>query len=373
MKAIYHFIIVSALMFSFSYSSPALGLSGNSISPIIYIPGAIITNHYTVSGTDRPISINVDTTTFSSIKINQTSAYEFDLIIQFPKDKYIAPGDYNFGLTVTEKEEEHKGVSGKVLISKSFTVNVYSYSKEVEVSLNAPSINQHEQMTFGLYVKSLGYPEIEDVHGQIVVYDSSLHELAKINTESKSLPGLETISFNPTLDTSSWLPNSYSAKAYLEYDGKSKTANTSFLIGQEDISVINYTSELNQGFSEFSLVVRNEWGQALKNVYALLSLEGTEVTQTPSITLESWGEGTVKNIIRLENPPGTYEGILTLHFNDKKKMIPLTIKILPATETAEQKKIALVTNMLWKISLVLILMATVGVIFWWKYRKNKTN
>jgi len=373
MKKIYFLIIVALLIVSLSNSSEALSLSGKSISPIAYVPGASLTNHYVISGTDAPVTITADNTTFSSIKVIQTSPYEFDLLIDFPKEKYIAPGSYNFGVTVTEAGEAPTGVSSRVSVSKSFTVNVYSYTKKIEALLDAPSINQHEQMTFNLYVKSLGYPDIENVHGQIIVYNSSRQELVRVDTESKALPGLGSISFNSLLDTRSWPANNYFAEATVNYDGNIETANTSFLIGQEDISVRNYTRELRRGFSEFTATVRNEWGQPLQNVYATLTINDLEITQTPTIVLDPWSEGNLKNLVRIDFPPDTYDGTLMLYYNDKKKAFPINVRILPSTEEMSQGADARrMAGLLWKVSIVVLAIALLA-LFLWVFKKRKVG
>lgn len=208
----------------------------------------------------------------------------------------------------------------------------------------------------------MGYPNIDQVYGEIKIYDSSLQQIASIQTERRSLAGLQTITFSPSFNTQKWPPSVYSATATVWYDQKLKTTNASFMIGQQDITLLNYTRELNPGFSEFEILLQNNWGRELSNVYATLSLNNTELLQTPSINLQPWSQGKLKGIVKIDLAPAEYQGKIVLHFDDKAKEIPITISVLLPEE--KDTILGIKNEVLWgSIWVLIIVLVTLGIVY----------
>ncbi len=335
--------IVVLVLFMLLFIMPAvsaLSLAGARLGTITYQPGASFSNHYTIFGTDQPVIVIVDGgEQFPGISVSEVIDNEFELLVNFPEEVYVAPGSYNFALTVVENASQQEGISSQVAVSKVFEVVVYSYEKDIRASFSIPNINAGRNVTFQLTVQSLGYPDIEKVYGQIALYNSSRQEVGRLVTETKSLPGLASLSFQPAYDTDNFLTGTYSAKAVVWYDGKSKTVNSTFLIGSMDLIVNNYSTEFNPGFNEFSVIVTNNWGNILRNVYARLFIQGQQLVQTPSMELEPWQQGKLQAILNIESPPGTYAGVLKLYFEGESKEIPVAIMVLPAEPAMEKQEV----------------------------------
>ena len=107
-----------------------------------------------------------------------------------------------------------------------------------------------------------------------------------------------------------------------------ETVSSGFRIGTLNLVLKDYTTELEQGFTEFKAVVFNDWGNDLNNVYSKLSLEEKELLQTPSISVGPWKEAELKGIINLEVPVGKHQGELTLFYESKTKTEPVTITVI---------------------------------------------
>ncbi len=338
---------VLGFLFSFLLLLPmlqALSLSGKLLSPITYRPGETIVNHYLITDAKSSVEVMIDNSTFHNFSVSEISGDEFDLTLNFPENEHIAPGSYSFGLSVREKQNSsasNAGIGTLVAVSRVFQVVVYSYEKEIQVSLSVPNINQGNNAAFVLTVTSLGYPDINAVRGDVTFYDAQNNLLGKVSTLTQSLKGLESLSFTGSLNTSALPASNYLARAVVWYDGKEKSANTTFLIGNMDVLIGNYTSVFQPGFNEFVIVVTNNWGSTLRNVYAKLFVQGKELIQTPSLDLEPWQEGTLKGIVKIDLEPGTYPALLKIFFEGEVKEVPITITVVsPSSEETAKNESA---------------------------------
>lgn len=319
--------------------SPSLGLSLGSlkISPVMYRPGTMVSNDYTISGTDRPVEVSAHSAgnVFKHVTVSEVVDNRFTLTIDFPKEEYVPPGAYIITVSareaLTPEEQDAGGISALVGVSKTIEVIVYATEKDVNAALTVPNINQGSDLEFQLGVQSVSYADIASVHGEISVYDTQGKELGKVTTEHKPLPSLEGITFKTPFEASALPVASYSANATVFYDGKQETANANFLIGNMDVLLKDYSKNLTSGFSEFKATVASNWGNPLRNVYAKVFLNDEELLQTPSINLEPWQEGTLKGIMKLDLSPGEHTGILKLFFEGEGKQVPIIVNVLPET------------------------------------------
>ena len=207
------------------------------------------------------------------------------------------------------------------------------------------------------------------MYGEIKVYDdSSKQQIASVQTDKRSLAGLETITFSPSFNTQKWLPNTYFTTATVWYDQKSKTDNASFMIGEQDITLLNYTRELYPGFSEFTILLRNNWGRELQNVYATISLNNSELLQTHVITLPPWSQEKIKGIVKVDLAPAQYPGKIIIYFEDKTKEVPLLITILPQEEKAATS-FDVENSTLW-ISLLVLILIIIAIIGYFSWKKR---
>lgn len=357
-------------------SISALGLAGQKIGPIDYKPGFSMTNHYSIIGTDKPIEVTANGGILPGISVSAVVDNEFDLIITFPADQYVPPGSYSFAITVKEASPLEAGISSQVAVSKNIEVIVYSYDKDVQASLYAPNINQGRNVTFQLGVQSMGYPDIEEVYARVNLFNSTSGKLGSVETERKFLPGLESLSFTPSYDTQLFPSGNYYAEALVFYDGKYKTANTTFLIGTMDLILNNYTAELHPGFNEFEIIVTNGWGNGLRNVYAKLFIADQEVVQTPSIDLGPWQQGTLKAIMNIDLPPGTYGALLQLYFESERKDVPIRLVVLPSVEPIQEMEKEIQVAKVWSfipaLASVIIILIIIG-IFLLRRKRSRGN
>ena len=346
-------------------SLPALSLSGNSISPIIFEPGKSITNHYMIVDTSAEVEVLLSGDLSEYIQLTPIENNEFDLLINFP-DEFIPPGTYRFSLTVKEKGVSAAGINSLLSVVKNFVVEVYSHEKEVEFFLVSPSVNEGNPINFQVNVQSRSYSDINSIKAKINVYDPENKKINTVNTNEKPLPALASETLTASLPTTNIKPGEYTAEAAVFYDGKQKSINNTFRIGNMDILIKNYTKQLPQGFSDFSVTVFNNWGHPLRNVYAKLLLSNQELLQTPSLDLNPWQEAQLQGIVKVDFPPGEYQGKIQLFFEGESKDVPVTITIIEPIAESNNNRLVLILGL---IVIILFLFLILLLIF--KSKKKK--
>ncbi|MBI2665231.1 hypothetical protein HYX12_01250 [Candidatus Woesearchaeota archaeon] len=302
------------------------------LSPIIYEPGKVITNHYTVIGGNYPVEVVVGGDFGEYITIDKKSDSEFDMTISFPEQLF-PPGTYKFTLSASEipPENSDTGVGSLIGVSKTFIVEVYSYDKNIDVGLVAPSVNENSPLIFEIPIQSRTYSDITSLSADILIFDQQNQELGKVSTARTTLPALSSKTLTAEYDTNDLSPSNYWAKAVVYYDGQKKDANATFKIGNLDLKIMNYTLLMDTGFNNFQATVANKWGSELRNVYALLLVNKKEVLQTPSINLAPWEEGVVEGIVNMDASPGSYPAVLKVFYEGELKEVSFSL-------TVEEKK-----------------------------------
>ncbi|MFH1276552.1 MAG: hypothetical protein ABIH82_05570 [Candidatus Woesearchaeota archaeon] len=313
------FIILFISFISFMPSVFSIGLTGAKLGTIIYEPGKQIINDYVVSGTNLETEVSIGGELSEYVTINEVSHNRYKMIINFPEE-LIEPGTYSFTLTASEKpNEQEAGIGSFLSVSKRFEVKVYSFEKDLVASLSSPSVNINSTVEFKVGLESQSYSDIGSLQAVIRIYDSNSEEKGKVFTEQTNLLSLASKTLKASFDTTGLPAGNYKAKAEVFYDGNKKEIESEFKIGNLDLILRNYTTELTTGFSEFEAVVFNNWGNQLKNVYAIISINDKEELQTPSINLDGWQEGILKGIIKTDLLPGNYAGVIKLFYEGEHK------------------------------------------------------
>jgi len=368
------FLVVLFLSLILLPSAFGLSLSGAKLGTVIYEPGKVIRNSYTITDTSLPVDISVSAAGLSDfIRIEKQDRYHFDLVLEFP-DLLVEEGTYIVGISAQEiAPEGAAGINSLLSVSKMFQVEVYSREKNIGVSFNAPQTNEQEPIKFELDVQSRTYQDIDSIAAEITIYDSYDQEVGRIATAEKPLKALSTERLSASYDSKDMPPANYWAQAKVRYDGQVKILNDSFKIGTMDIALINHTSILNRGFSEFIVLVENSWGNEIPGVYAKLFIDGTEVLQTPSIDLSPWSTGELKGIVKLDIPPGTYPSIIKIFLSGEEKEFPVfltvTDEVLPEIQEA-RAEVSQKNQVIIILSSILIVILIIGIIIFWKGRSR---
>src|SRR3989344_148914 len=288
------------LVFLLLPSVHALALRGNHLSPIIFEPGKKIVNHYTIDGSDKEVTISLGGDLLEYVQVTEIVNNQFDLIIEVP-ETLPEPGSYSFSLHVTETGgSDEAGIGSLVSVNLLFLVEVPPHGKAISISFDVPDINEHKPIPFSVAVASKGLEDIASLKGSITVYDLKNKSLASLTLKERPLPALGSASLSANLPPDKLSAGKYWAEAVVQYDGEEKTARDAFKIGNLDLLLVNYSSNLEVDFGEFWAIVENNWGNPIQTVYATVSINGTELLTTPTISLGPWQRGELEGILRTD-------------------------------------------------------------------------
>ncbi len=342
----------------------ALSLNGNRLSPIIFEPGKKIVNHYLITDTNKQVNLSLAGDLLQYIHVSEVINNQFDLIIDAPQN-LPEPGSYSFTLHATEMSNpESSGVSSFVSVNLRYLVEVPPHGKSISISLEVPDLNEHQEVPFSVNVISKGLENISSLQGTITVYDLQNHSMATLNLQGEPLRSLESATLAATLPADTLLPATYWAEAIINYDGKSAQVSDHFKIGNLNLILVNYTSQLEPQFALFQALVENNWGNPIKIAYAKIFINGTELLTTPTIYLEPWQRGELKGILKTDFAPGNYNGLIELFYDDQSRQENVTFSILPSpSESLAGNYLAVA------IIIILLVLATFIIIF--VHRRNK--
>lgn len=361
------FLVLGGIII-FSSSVLAINLQGQKLSPILFQPGAKIINHYIITNTEGEVKVNLAGDLIEYIHTTAVVDNQFDLIIE-PPQTLPEPGTYWFMLQVSEVGEAGAMIDSLLSVNLRFKIEVPPHGKSLSISFNAPNINENQPIIFTTSLISKGLKNIESIQEEIIVYDAENKSIGVMETTTESLKALDSKQIVIEFETKGLPPANYWAEAIVTYDGEEKRLTDTFKIGDLNLNLKNYTSELERGFSEFIAVIENNWGNPINEIYGKLFINETEFLHTPTISLAPWQEGELKGIIKTELDSGEYEAKLILFFEGKSKEELLKIKIIEISQPDNNNK---------KIKEqyfvpILIILVIITITLWVIFKKEEEN
>ncbi|MDP3733810.1 MAG: hypothetical protein Q8R37_01145 [Nanoarchaeota archaeon] len=351
------FVILIGVLLLLLPSALSLSLIGMKLSPIIYEPGKVIVNTYSINGANAKVEVAVGGDLTEYISLSEVINGEFTMTIQFP-DTFIDPGTYSFSLSAREiAEDSSGGVTSLIGVSKVFMVEVYSHDKALEASLGAADVNENSTVPFTVQLRSRTYSDIDSVKADIIIYNHTNQSVGRVKTNERALKALQSGELRASFNTTGLPAGDYAAAAVIYFDGKQQPAETQFKIGALDVFLLNYTSVLEQGFRDFVITVANGWGDGLENVYAKVFINGQELLQTPSISLPAWGEGELKGIVKVDLAPGKYPGEIGLFFEGESKQENIVLTVIESPKKEQDIIFYLI------VAAVIVIIILVNILF----------
>ena len=375
-KGIFFFVIVFLILFS-SFSL-AISISGKSLPKVLFEPGKIVTNEYTISSSDNDVSLtlNGDERLLNFMELKKVSSKSYLLTINFPNKINIDPGIYRIGLYAQENAGSDSAVGVSLWVEKVLFIHVYTKEKNIEANIYAPSINVGDDMIINLGVESRTYSDISNVNAKINVFDSDNILIGKIDSSNQKLDSLDSLSFEIPFNSKNLVQGSYIVVSDVDYDGNMLQMNDSFEVGKLDLKLINYPTQVPKGFAQFNIQVKNNWGNSLSNVYAKLIIDEKEIFQTPTINLGAWEKGQLSSIGNFDMSYGDYNSQIVLFFEGQNKVEKVILKIIENEVTQkineDQLKSSSYTNTI-LVTTVLIIMLIIIVMLLVKFRHKSRN
>lgn len=354
----------------------AIGIEGPMLSPLIFEPGKEVKADYCLSDYryDVKVSKGGDFSDFVYLSPLTEKAGKkcFSLEINFPSE---IPGSGTYYITLSaeeipnEEKNEGASISSLTSITRMIKTEVYSQEKDLKISLAAPNANENELMKFIISLQSWSYQDISSVKGRIIIYDEKNLSLASLETKETDLKSKETKNLEIVFDNTGLKPGSYKAEAIVDYDRQQKQTEAYFKIGTPSLKLLNYTKEFETGgIRPFSLQLKSNWNKPINELFAVLSVEGKKVLQTPTISLDAWGEIELKSYWDVALLPALYPGKISLYFDSEKNEfdVALTVK-----EKARLERPSSFDLELFLLAAAVVLLALILLVLYWKKRKKE--
>lgn len=251
----------------------------------------------------------------------------FNYKIKLP-EKIDKPGSHQAEIVVREISETEEGedivIGALVAVVSQLEVKVPYPGKYATANLDIVNAKPNEEVKFFIRVSNLGEEDIENTRAKIIILDKNNNEVAKINTNSKSVKSKERKEL-----VGIWTANvslgEYKAVTVVYYDDLETIIESTFIIGDFfikplDISVKNF--RLGQ-IAKFNILVENLANREIKEAAAQLSLfdENENKIMDTKSTPVNIGILSKKELIAYwdtENvKEGAYPGKIILGYEDK--------------------------------------------------------
>ncbi len=312
-----------------------VGLSTQPLDgPILFEPGKTYTIDYEIVG-DDDFSLSLKEGYLGDIdmrpyaRITDVDKKSFSLIISFPENATISQGGMQ-SLVVSAKgdSENSANVGGTAIVQKTVPIQVYFEEKRIESSMRASDLNINETGQVEITAESWSHQDIDRISAEIEIRDSEGSVLATMS-DSDSLSSGNEVTLSGSFDTSGWAVGDYQAFADLSWDGNSTELQDDFRIGSLEVSIINYTeSVLSENINKFFITIESGWNNDLKDVYAVVFVDGQKMFKTANHDIGAWEEVTISDYLDTEGiEPGMHEIMISLHYGGEKTVVTDSLSV----------------------------------------------
>lgn len=320
-KSIFALIAMAISLIMLVNSASALGITP-AITEVDFEPNAVHTLIIDVINAKegRKVSVYAEGEFAQYATIDKTDFYNgarINVIIKLPAEMK-NPGPNNFYIVAAEEPPQNVFISSAVAVKARITVNVPYPGKYIDANLNVPSGNVDDKIPVELKVINHGTETIS-VNPIIEIYDRSGNSREKMEFNPITLKTNEFDYFRRYLDTKGFKQGDYVAAAVIDYSGERKTINQTFKLGNLKIDILNFTKILEGGrINKFNIMVKNNWNNEVKGVYADVSLSKGNYTnsfRTPSADMKAWEEKELTGFVDAkEMTAGEYKMDINLNY-----------------------------------------------------------
>ncbi|MFO7710358.1 MAG: hypothetical protein R6V53_01185 [Candidatus Woesearchaeota archaeon] len=349
-----------------------VGLSSQPLDgPILFEPGKTYTINYDIVGDDE-VSLSLKEGYLGDIdmrpyaRLTEIDGKSFSLILSFPENATISQGGMQ-SVVVSAKGESDSSVNvgGTAIVQKTVPIQVYFQEKRIKSSMRASDININETGQVEIHAESWSHQDIGSISTEIEIRDSEGSVLATMS-DKDSLPSGKEVTLSGSFDTSGWAAGDYQAFADLSWDGNSTELQDGFRIGSLEVSIINYTeSVLSENINKFFINIQSGWNNDLKDVYAVVFVDGQKMFKTANYDIGAWEQVTMSDYLDTEGiEPGVHEITISLHYGGEKTVVTDSLSV---EKPPEEEQALSTTSIVVVLAVALVLLIAFNV-FWFMRR-----
>jgi len=299
----------------------------------------------------------------------------FDVVLDFQNDENLEPGLHELRFSVMEGTSAgKKGNTARTGITVPIKVRVLSENKWAKGSVSVPNVNQNDNLKINSKVISWSKQDIDQAYMKMDLLAPSGEVVKTMETDKFALPAAKTKDFVTVVTTTKGLiPGIYTVSSTMYYDGETEKIEEQFRIGEYAIDIINMTKQAPPGgIRKLDAVFSSRWNNVISSAYYELNFDINNTDLYAKSESFDFGPMETKKspiFIDLTNvKEGKYQGVLTLHYGDKKteKQVELTVS---------KKKVLEQVPMMYIIGsvvvLIVILLVLANIYFFMKSKKQK--
>jgi hypothetical protein len=292
------------------------------------------------------------------------------------------PGGWDLYICVTEDCPAGAQICGRGSACAALNFMVLYPGIMPIISLGAKSANPGEPIEFTVSIENIGKDEIRQASGYIDIFNLNKEKVGTAFLESKSIRSGAKDVLKAIFETTNLLSGNYSATAFVNCDGNTTEAKTSFRIGKLDVKIIDYNKEIESGaIKKFVTKVESFWNDPLE-VYANIRIydKNHSVTaKTATNKIEPWKTIDMDAFIDTTTlEPAEYDIKIDVFYGDASSTLEGKILVkapigppVNDTRAPEEEKPGLSTTNITIILVIIVALLTIVNIFIAVYRKKK--
>ena len=266
----------------------------------------------------------------------ESNKYYYELDIPDEVLKILEPGEHTIEVIIKEKVDEEVFAVAIPSVSHQITFFIPYPSKYLVSDVEIIEAAANETTEFIIPVANLGNETIESVYGEITIYNKSGEGLIdNLATDVSSLDSMERTDLSAGWDAD--VPSGiYQSKIDLIYDDEIATYYKYFKVGDIylDVSDILISDFELGNIVTFYLLVDNQWGEDLNNIYTSMKLYNENgnlayEVKSPVNSVEAFEKKRIPIYWDTANvSEGVYDGELIVYYDLYKTTKTLHVEIL---------------------------------------------
>ncbi len=346
-------IALSSFLFLFVLGSNALALGiSPAIKEVKFSPGLSENVELAIAGESKPFDVNIISTGELAEFVHFTAtqltvppeglafSYNFTLPMQ------LAPGRHKASIVVEQKSLAQESGAGKPMFGATpavghvLAVDVPYEAKYVEITVQATNANIGEVVNLKIIVNNLGNEDISIARGAIDILDNENKKIISIETDSKGVPKGEKAELYAYWTPRNVAPGVYTAKARVDYDGKSAEAESAFRIGDLVVSITDLSPKEFEmdSITKIKIDIESFWSSKIPSAYAVVTIskDGKDYStiKTPSVDLGPMAKAQLETYLDTHGlAEGEYDANIKLIYADKQTDKTVKITVVKKTES----------------------------------------
>jgi hypothetical protein len=281
---------------------------------------------------------------------------------------FLEPGVHTLYITAMEVPISTATIGGISSVRVGMEVfALYPGKRPLINGLTAKDVNMNDTTSLGLIVTNQGEETIEQAYGNISVYSPEGVLIAELKTGYASIGPYETKTIEAPFDTSMYdlKPGNYKIIGYLSYDNTDYNGSRegTFIIGQMNINIIDYTKELfTNSTNKFLMTLESDWSGDIDDIYARIVLPNGKIAKTPNTAIKKVSQG-IKANAEMEAyietgglPLGPNEFAVNMYYKNRGDTKKIIVNIIEGTPPEIEKPGVITPTMIFAVLSISILL-----------------